>query len=77
MLTTEDKIAITNKKRNLEGLHKEEMQSQIKKGVGILMSLAGQMLATSGRATPSLTLPPPVHPSPSPSEDEAPNGEDI
>jgi len=51
------------------------MQSQIKKGVGILMSLAGQMLATSGRATPRLILPLPVDPSPN--EDEAPDGEDI
>ena len=50
------------------------MQSQIKKGVGILMSLAGQMLATSGRATPRLILPPSVDQRPS--EDEAPGDED-
>jgi len=55
-------------------LHKEEVQSQIMKGVGILMSLACQMLATPGRSTPRLILPPSVDQRPS--EDEAPGDED-
>ena len=55
------------------GLHKEEVQFQIRKGIGILMSLANQMMATLGRPTPRMILPPPADQSPS--EDEAPGDE--
>ena len=42
------------------GLHKEEIQSQIKDGVGLLLSLACQMLSTERRSTTRTILPPPA-----------------
>lgn len=41
------------------GLHKEELQSQIKEGVGALLALACQMLSTQRRSSPRMILPPP------------------
>ena len=41
-------------------LHKEEIQSQMKDGVGLLLSLACQMLSSERRSSTRLILPPPA-----------------
>ncbi|KAG2542463.1 hypothetical protein PVAP13_9NG639501 [Panicum virgatum] len=41
------------------GLHKDTMQAQIKEGVGLLLSMACQMLANQSSTTTRMLLPPP------------------
>ena len=43
------------------GLHKEEIQTQIKDGVGLLLSLACQMLSSERSSSTRLILPPPAN----------------
>lgn len=53
------------------GLHKDTVQDQIKEGVGMLLSLACQMLASQNRAPTRSLLPPPQQDSSgAPSDDE-------
>jgi len=40
------------------GLHKEEVQTQIKEGVGLLLSMACQLLSNQSRSTARMLLPP-------------------
>ena len=43
------------------GLHKEEIQTQIKDGIGLLLSLACQMLSSERSSSTRLILPPPAN----------------